>query len=206
MPPQRGASASPPTASTLSRDRHAPAQPKKTLIKQRWPSPAATAPTLRGHGVQAPARFARLFGRACVPALPCGATVRATCYLWGTAPPPRAPHPTRRCYAVAAHHLLPAPTPPRIGGGVRALASLRSSGNPLIWGRGAMDTLPAPKPPPLPPPSRASAPACGLGAPPSGAQHSRASLFSTCRFCYLVHFTAFCCGFRLYSVLFCVIL
>jgi hypothetical protein len=41
--------------------------------------------------------------------LPCGATVRATCYLWGTAPPPRAPHPTRRCYAVASQHFLPRP-------------------------------------------------------------------------------------------------
>ena len=56
-----------------------------------------------GHGTHAarprcpsPARCARLFGRACVPALPCGATVRAVYYLWGTAPPPRAPHPSRR--------------------------------------------------------------------------------------------------------------
>ena len=41
-------------------------------------------PTLRGHGARA-------------------------YYLWGTAPPPRAPHPSRRCYAVATRRLSAPP-------------------------------------------------------------------------------------------------
>ena len=128
MPPQRGASASPPTASTLSRGRHAPAQPKNTLIKTRWPSPAATAPTLRGHGVQALPGARDCSGGPACPPYPAGLRcARST--ICGAPLRRRVPHtPPGGLRGSCAPSFGPACTPPRIGGGVRALASLRSSG------------------------------------------------------------------------------